>query len=314
MELSMYPFFTDILKREGAAAAIDFAGSCGFSAVEILEGARPGSRALFPSSEPAMILRQCLDRRGMHLACYSVSINILSDELGEERNLSGVEVLKRCAENACILGAPYLHHTLTIGYTPPHRGDIFPEILPKLLERAGEVAEFCDKLGLTVLYEPQGYYVNGSDGFPLFYDEMKQRGYNVGVCGDTGNPLYVDCDPVAFFERYAADIKHVHIKDIRVEDDILHRGNAAPSRRWDLSRGGTYLTDTYLGDGSVDLEACMEHLRRVGYAGAYSIETFYWNTLSVSLKENYKRDMDYIRTHFFEQGGQHGAWCHHFTQ
>lgn len=301
LTISMYPFFGDILKREGAREAVRFARECGFSGVEILEGVRPGSMPLFKDDRQIIELKQLLDENGMVCTCYSVSINILSDALGENRDLSGVEALKLCADRAKALGSPFLHHTLTIGYNPPADSvDTVTEILPALLERVSEVAAYCNQLGLTVLYEPQGHFINGLDGFPRFYDTMKSRGYHVGVCGDTGNCLYADSDPVAFFARYAKEIRHVHIKDIQVENSAVNRESTAPSQRWDVSRGGTYLTDTYLGEGSVDLNACMEHLQRVGYTGAYSIETFYWNTLSVSLKDNYKRDMTYVLTHFAE--------------
>ena len=40
LTISMYPFFGDILKREGAREAVRFARECGFSGVEILEGVR----------------------------------------------------------------------------------------------------------------------------------------------------------------------------------------------------------------------------------------------------------------------------------
>ena len=60
------------------------------------------------------------------------------------------------------------------------------DILPALLERACAVAAYANSLGLTVLYEPQGFYVNGLDGFTRFFEEMKQRGYRIGVCGDVG--------------------------------------------------------------------------------------------------------------------------------
>ena len=36
-KLSMYAFFTDILRRESAAEAARFARGCGFRAAEILE-------------------------------------------------------------------------------------------------------------------------------------------------------------------------------------------------------------------------------------------------------------------------------------
>lgn len=294
-QLSMYAFFTDILRKEGAHEAARFAHECGFAAAEILEAVRPGAKFLFADADAARKAREQMDAHGVRCACYSVSINILSDVLGPGQNVSGVEALKRSADYASILGSPFLHHTLTIGYRPPCGSvQTVKDILPALLERAGEVAAYANGLGLTVLYEPQGFYVNGLEGFPMFYEAMKARGYRVGVCGDTGNSLYVGCDPTAFFARYAAEILHVHLKDFHIENDVLNRQNATASRCWDVIRDGRYITETRLGDGMVDLDACMRELNRVGYAGAYSLETFYWNNLSVSLRENLLRGCDYV--------------------
>ena len=294
-QLGFYAFFTDILRKESAAEAARFAHDCGFEAAEILEAVRPGAGYLFADAQQAKQAREQMDAQGVRCACWSVSINILSDELGPNRNESGVEALKRSADYARILGSPFLHHTLTIGYVPPASKVVtVQDLLPELLERAGQVAAYANSIGLTVLYEPQGFYVNGLDGFPAFYDAMKARGYDVGVCGDTGNSLYVGCDPAAFFARYASEIRHVHLKDFHVEDAVLHRGNATKSRHWDATSDGRFVTETRLGEGEVDLDACMRHLKKAGYKGTYSLETFYWNNLSVSLRENLQRDRSYV--------------------
>ena len=294
-QLSFYAFFTDILRKESAAEAARFAHDCGFTAAEILESVRPGAVHLFADAQQAKQARKQLDAQGVRCACWSVSINILSDELGPNRNESGVEALKRSADYARILGSPFLHHTLTIGYVPPEGQAVtVQDLLPELLERAGQVAAYANSIGLTVLYEPQGFYVNGLDGFSVFYDAMKARGYDVGVCGDTGNSLYVGCDPAAFFAAYASEIRHVHLKDFHVEDAVLHRGNATKSRHWDAIADGRFVTETWLGEGEVDLDACMRLLKKAGYKGTYSLETFYWNNLSVSLRENLQRDRSYV--------------------
>ena len=294
-QLGFYAFFTDILRKESAAEAARFAHDCGFTAAEILESVRPGAVHLFADAQQAKQAREQMDAQDVRCACWSVSINILSDELGPNRNESGVEALKRSADYARILGSPFLHHTLTIGYVPPEGQAVtVQDLLPELLERAGQVAAYANSIGLTVLYEPQGFYVNGLDGFSVFYDAMKARGYDVGVCGDTGNSLYVGCDPAAFFAAYASEIRHVHLKDFHVEDAVLHRGNATKSRHWDATSDGCFVTETWLGEGKVDLDACMRLLKKAGYKGTYSLETFYWNNLSVSLRENLQRDRSYV--------------------
>ena len=294
-QLSFYAFFTDILRKESAAEAARFAHECGFTAAEILESVRPGAAYLFADENAAKQAREQLDAHGVRCACWSVSINILSDELGPNRNESGVEALKRSADHARILGSPFLHHTLTIGYLPPTGETVtIEQLLPALLERAEQVAAYANSIGLTVLYEPQGFYVNGLDGFSAFYGAMKARGYDVGVCGDTGNSLYVGFDPAAFFAAYASEIRHVHLKDLCFECESLNRASTSASRRWDLTRDGRYITDTLLGEGVVDLDACMQSLKEAGYKGTYSFETFYWNVLSVSLQEHLARDRAYV--------------------
>ena len=79
---------------------------------------------------------ETLDENGMVCTCYSVSINILSDALGENRDLSGVEALKLCADRAKALGSPFLHHTLTIGYNPP--ADSVDTVTERLIQDAIE--------------------------------------------------------------------------------------------------------------------------------------------------------------------------------
>jgi sugar phosphate isomerase/epimerase len=124
------------------------------------------------------------------------------------------------------------------------------------------VANYCEQLGLICLYEPQGMYVNG-EGLAVFYREMKQRCQNVGICGDVGNSLFVDYDPRRIFDEFAAEIKHVHLKDYRREQ---------ASDGGYPTRGGYRLFDVALGDGHVDILYCLQRLRKIGYRGAYSLE------------------------------------------
>ncbi len=295
MQLCMFAFFNDLVRREGAAEAVRFARECGFAEIEMLHALRPGARPVFKTWAEVEELRRELDAAGMRCACYSVSVNVLATHLGECGDRSAVDELKRCADIAKALGSPFLHHTLTIGYVPEcAERDSLDAILPELVERACEVAEYANSIGLTVLYEPQGYYVNGLEGFGKFYACIKQKGLRIGVCGDMGNSLYVNCPPDAFFARYANEIMHVHLKDFVIEDAVLNRENAKASRSWDKIRDGRMITEARLGEGMVDMDACMAHLRRVGYAGAYATETFYWNNLTVSLRENLARDCTFM--------------------
>ena len=87
---------------------------------------------------------------------------------------------------------------------------------------------------------------------------------------------------------------HVHLKDLHVEDAELNRENAARSRSWNAIRDGRYITETRLGEGMVDTDACMACLKEAKYDGYYAFETCYWNNLSVSLKQNLMRDCTFM--------------------
>ena len=65
-KLSMYAFFTDILRRESAAEAARFARECGFRAAEILEAVR-GQRFCLPMQ----VLRNGQERRWTRTVCVA---------------------------------------------------------------------------------------------------------------------------------------------------------------------------------------------------------------------------------------------------
>ena len=293
MQLTMYAYFKELLLRDGADVAVRFAKECGFDSIEILDQIFPGSVSVFPNEDSAKQLRKALDRHGLRCACYSVGICLLADDLGEHRDLSAVDALKMCADRAHILSSLYLHHTLMpwlISDEPPALA--LDRLLPTLIERATVVARYSNTLGITTLYEPQGYYLNGP-AFARFYEPMKASGCAVGVCGDVGNCLYANASPAAFFERYAKEVRHVHLKDLHIEDARINR-QSAPQRAWDETADGSYLTEVPLGNGAVDLDTCMQELYRAEYDGAFALETFYWNKETKSLASHLGRDREYM--------------------
>jgi sugar phosphate isomerase/epimerase len=69
---------------------------------------------------------------------------------------------------------------------------------------------------------------------------------------DTGWWATQGYDPVRAIEELGAHVVHVHLKD------VLHEGEPHETCAW--------------GEGIVDVEACVATLRRIGYAGAYTVE------------------------------------------
>ncbi len=266
LQFTMYSDFFRLLRTDGIEAATSTAARAGFSSVETLE---IGAPSLIPDEERARHARAILDAHGLSLACYSIVLDLLPlspTDFHEQEVLSVAEAAARIAH---ILGAPYVHHTLIPNLDPVKHGvrPPFEAIFEELIERAARVAEICNRLGITVLYEPQGFFVNGVRNFGLFYREMQRRGYDVGVCGDIGNVLFIDDSPVEFYRAFAAEFRHVHLKDYRTltPDEAPPRGSLA-------SLGGTVYAPVPIGQGVIDYETCAQLLQTAGYRAAFALE------------------------------------------
>ena len=73
-----------------------------------------------------------------------------------------------------------------------------------------------------------------------------EAGENVGIVLDTGNPLAVGEDPVAFTERVASRLFHVHLKDYRAQ----------------ITTEGYRLARCAIGDGCVPFDAIVDVIAR----------------------------------------------------
>ena len=269
MNISMYNGFSELVKSRGIAEAAKYAASVGFSSVELLEFVDSESYPLtFQNTEDASEALKILKAHGLSVSCLSVCANVV-DIYAEKPTIvkSVLERLKKCADIAAALECPYLHHTLISHLKLSESAPSYESVLPLALEAAKEVADYCLSLGITCLYEPQGFYFNGSRGFGNFVSLLKKKCENVGVCGDIGNMLFMDEPEQTVFNQHANDIKHVHIKDYFIKDELAE-GEACKYP----SRGGKYLLRAPIGEGDLDLKSCFSVLESGGYKGAFSIE------------------------------------------
>ena len=88
-------------------------------------------------------------------------------------------------------------------------------------EVAKELAAMAEPLGITCLYEPQGYYMNTVERLSELLATVDAP--NVGICMDLSNPLFFDNDPLSFTQKFTREIKHVHIKDCVLKDGAVLR-------------------------------------------------------------------------------------------
>ena len=253
-----YDQFRADLYQKGIDYAAAHAKALGFSAVEFLDSVHSES-PVYDHPEAPRFARVLADH-GLSVACYSVAADLYPHSPAAE------EALKRHARFAAALGSPFFHHTLQSYLRLPADAPTFDEILPTVLNSAEQIARECAALGLTALYEPQGMYFNGMQNLLRFLDAMAERVKNVGICADFGNPMFVGACPPKLMRLLAKHVRHVHIKD------YLHTQTEPASRdRYHLA-DGSWLSDVAVGDGAVDVAACLEALKAVGYDGAFALE------------------------------------------
>lgn len=260
MNFTMYAGFADKVKKEGIEKAAEYAAKLGFSSVEVFSNCMVEGDLAFLDVESAKKARDVLARYGLTVSCYSAYMSAWQNEESVQRAMKMVEI-------AGALGSPYFHHTLLTWLELPEEAPGFEEGISAALLVAERIANHAKKFGITCLYEDQGHYVNGVEGFGIFFHEMKKRCENVGVCGDFGNIMFENERPEDFLKAYAEDICHVHVKDyLRKEAD------ETPGMYWIRAKGNNWLRETMVGHGTIDIGACMKVLREAGYKGAYALE------------------------------------------
>lgn len=279
MQFTFYTRFNSMAVREGLEATAAYAAEHGFSAVEFLESAGKSDPSVVKNTAMAKEARKILAAKGLHTACWSVGTTVY-------KSPEAVASLKRQAEIVSELECPFLHHTLLLWLKPFEGMPSFEEGIACAVEAAAEVADYAKPLGVKCIYEDQGLFANGVDGFGAFYKQMKKRCSNVGVCGDMGNSLFVDEGAERFFAAYAEDICHVHVKDY-----MIRTFAEAPSRNWYPTKGGRWLRETMVGDGNVDVASCMDILQQAGYKGTYALELSH----PEPFEEGVKQAMDCLR-------------------
>lgn len=205
--------------------------------------------------------RAVLNRYGLDVVCYSVSVQLFTDDPKQ-----AVDNMLREVEAAAILGAPCFHHTLYPNYIIDAKPQDYEEVFERVVDSAEQIARACNQYGITCLYEPQGLYFNGVEGLDRLVTELERRGCNVGVCGDFGNSLFVDVDPCKIFDHFAKKIRHVHAKDYLVTEV------PTPEKKAYFSRAGKPIYDVALGQGNVDFAHGFSVLHQAGYDGTVSLE------------------------------------------
>lgn len=255
MKFALYSNLEIMLIEHGAYFAAEYAKKMGFSGLELVALV---DRDAIPDLKEAQRIKAIMDSYDLLFVCYSVPCNVYHEDVLDE--------MKKRIEIAAELGSPYVHHTLMPGIFL--KDSIYEEnAISKCVDVAEKIANFADGYGITCIYEQQGFCVNGFDNYVLFYDEMKKRCANVGVCADFGNSLFVGEQPTKLIEKYVSDIKQVHFKDY-----ITKNTSVNPGLHWRELPNNNWLRNIMVGHGEVEYDKCLKLLKDSGYNGYYSLE------------------------------------------
>ena len=231
-----------------------------YTAIEPLESEISHER-LFSSPGEAKRLSSFLNREGISVSCYSAFADIYSTPEASR------DFLFEQAEIAAALGSPYLHHTIYPPFIPVPDMPDYEKALSVVFAPLCDVIKYAARLGVAVLYEPQGFVFNGK-GLIKLLDELHRVDAcsGVAVCFDFGNSAFVDYQPSALLTELLPLVRHVHLKDYKYLDASL--SDCATY----YTSSGRPMVETLLGDGDVQVESMLARLRDHGYDGYYSTE------------------------------------------
>src|SRR3954447_25219601 len=212
--------------------AVTDIAAAGYAGTEMFDG------NLVPYADRPDDLRNLLTRAGLELVSVYTGGNFIYDEIPPEE----LHRIRRAAELAATFGA----QRLVVGGGARRASgtqDLDYERLAAALDRVTDIAE---EHGLTASYHPHlTTIVESPDELARLLPRTR-----IGFCPDTAHLAAGGGDPAELIRRYPDRIRHVHLKDLRLNP----------------------LEFTPLGEGQIDFADVRDALRESGYDGWLLVE------------------------------------------
>jgi len=210
----------------------------------------------------AGMIKEACDEANIQIVNYAVGADFINNGLENE-----IERLKEEVKIAFALGAPFMRHDATYGFSQDYHGPRgFDDALPVLIKGYRAVTEYAQDMGIKTMVENHGFFCQDSDRVEKLINGVNHT--NFGLLLDIGNFLCVDENPAVAVGKLLPYVFHVHVKDFHVKSGMLPN----PGDGWFKSRGGNYLRGAVIGHGDVPVVQCLKLLRAYGYDGVLSIE------------------------------------------
>lgn len=215
------------------------------------------------------VLKKALKLRGLSIASAWFSSFLLSQpyEQVEKDFIAHCEFLKAMGAKFCNVAeqGTSVQGKLDVPVFAgkPHNTEEQWKTLAEGLDRLGAVAK---KIGLTMTYHHHmGTCVQTTEEIDRLM-EMTDPDL-VWLLYDTGHLVCSGEDPVAILKKYLPRIRHIHLKDIRME--VRNRVKAENMSFLDGVRAGMF---TVPGDGDIDFEPIFDIVGKSRYDGWYIVE------------------------------------------
>ncbi len=214
----------------------------------------------------AAALRKRCEKRGLHVAGFSVGANLLLNPT-EQRKV--IEKVKRDVDIAAELGARNMRHDVAYGFNDANKDlkgpKTFAHALTVVVPAVREITEHGVKCGVKTSLENHGFFMQASERVEKLIKTVGHK--NFGLTLDMGNFLCVNEDPVKAVARVAKYAIMVHTKDFHVKLKKLR-----PPTGWFDTPTEISLRGAIVGHGIIDIPKQLALIKKSGYKGYLSLE------------------------------------------
>lgn len=209
------------------------------------------------------LIQKALDETGLPCCVFSISQNFAKvDEVDRRAELSKI---KFGVDEAVRYGASVVR--VFAGDVPADGSIAFSDARQWIIDGLAEASIYANEQGVLLALENHGKLAGRGDQVRDLVLSVRERSKTntLGANPDTGNFLLVDEKSHCALRDVAELAYMVHFKDFL----------AVPETKEGFvfsSLGGSKFVGAAVGEGSVDLPACVAELKRAGFTGFVNIE------------------------------------------
>ncbi len=225
-------------------------------------GTELGPLGYFPT-EPNHLSAE-LSSRGLQLVASFVPIPLAHPErheAGYQEALKVAQLLAQSGARLIVLADEMSEARMAVsGRVDESRDGMSDRQWDGAAQILRRIAEACSELGLfAVFHHHAGTFVETPKEIARLCESTDSD--LLGLCLDTGHYFFGGGDPVDAVRLYGARIRHLHLKDVRLQ--VLEAARRDGIGFLDAVRHGVFCE---LGDGAVDLNKVIQEMAAGGYS------------------------------------------------